>query len=334
MLGQTDTTERRFHGSGPQFLQSYGAGHDLKKAGLYREHNWRRFRDIDPEAAAQTDILLSRWQDDRTSFRREQAEAPTDRYVVSIALRPTRLRLIRGPLTLFEGTMPTGMLHVTGPAQPLQAEFQTPCDFIHLHVAADYLHSRQVAALADPSQPRPDLRDFMIRDSLAAQLAQTLTESRGIGAHYYKKDGRYEESVGQTIVMRLLALRPSPPGVGALAKWRLRRIQEHVNANIGDPITLADLAAAAGLSRMHFAAQFRAAMGCRPHEYLLQQRIECAKATLSSVSLPLAEVALSVGFQTQSHFSTVFKRLTGETPARWQRANRRTGSPCGPGRPL
>ncbi len=322
MLGQTYPTEGRFHDPGPRFRQSYGAWHD--KAGVHREHNWRCLRGIDRGTAAQTDILVSRWQDDRTSIRREQAKAPSDRYVVSIALKQTRLRLSRSPLTLFEGTMPKGMLHVTGPAQPLQAEFHTPCDFIHLHVAVDYLRNRQAAALADPSQPRPDLSDFMIRDSLAAQLAQTLTERSNTGGLHY------EESVDQTIVTRLLALRPSLPRVGALVKWRLRRIQKHVDASMGDPVTLADLAAAAGLSRMHFAAQFRAATGCRPHEYLLQQRIECAKATLSRSGMPLAEVALSVGFQTQSHFSTVFKRLTGETPARWQRANRHTGLPCGP----
>lgn len=160
MLGQTYTTERQFHGPVPQFLQPHGAGHDLNQAGPHRESVWRRPRDIDRNTAMQTDILVSRWQDDRTSFRRrEQAQSPADRYVVSIALRPTRLRLMRGPLTLFEGTMPMGTLHVTGPAQPLQAEFHAPCDFIHLHVAADYLHSRQAAALADPSQPRPDLSD-------------------------------------------------------------------------------------------------------------------------------------------------------------------------------
>jgi AraC-like DNA-binding protein len=34
--------------------------------------------------------------------------------------------------------------------------------------------------------------------------------------------------------------------------------------------------------------------------------------------MPLAEIALTVGFQAQAHFSTVFKRLTGETPARWR----------------
>lgn len=131
------------------------------------------------------------------------------------------------------------------------------------------------------------------------------------------------ESVGQTIVMRLLTLRQfsSSSRTAALPKWRLRRVQDHIEANIDEPITLADLAAAAGLSRLHFAAQFRVATGCRPHEYLLQQRIERAKAMLlSGADTRLAEIALNVGFQTQSHFSTVFKRLTGETPGRWRRA--------------
>jgi len=76
----------------------------------------------------------------------------------------------------------------------------------------------------------------------------------------------------------------------------------------------------AGLSKMHFAAQFRAATGYRPHEYLLHQRVERAKAMLSSLEMPLVEVALSVGFRAQAHFSTVFKRLTGETPGRWRRS--------------
>ena len=70
---------------------------------------------------------------------------------------------------------------------------------------------------------------------------------------------------------------------------------------------------------MHFAAQFRAATGCSPHEYILGRRIEIAKATLLDTDTSLAEVALSVGFRAQSHFSTVFKRLTGASPASWRR---------------
>ncbi len=72
MLGQTYTTERQFHGPVPQFLQPHGAGHDLNQAGPHRESVWRRPRDIDRNTAMQTDILVSRWQDDRTSFRRRE----------------------------------------------------------------------------------------------------------------------------------------------------------------------------------------------------------------------------------------------------------------------
>jgi AraC-like DNA-binding protein len=68
---------------------------------------------------------------------------------------------------------------------------------------------------------------------------------------------------------------------------------------------------------MHFAAQFRAATGLRPHEYLLRRRIERAQELLRREPISLSDVALSVGFQTQAHFTTVFKRFVGRTPHRW-----------------
>ena len=110
--------------------------------------------------------------------------------------------------------------------------------------------------------------------------------------------------------------------VNALPKWRLKRVQEYVKANFERCISLSDLAQVAGLSRMHFAAQFRTATGYRPREYLLHQCIEHAKSLLSHGEAPLAEIALAVGFCTQAHFSTVFKRITGETPARWRGASK------------
>jgi AraC family transcriptional regulator len=92
-------------------------------------------------------------------------------------------------------------------------------------------------------------------------------------------------------------------------------------AQIDQRITLASMVAAAGLSRMQFPVHFRAGTGMRPHDYVLQQRIERAKVVIATERMRLAEVALSVGFQTQSHFSTVFKRLTGETSGQWRRAD-------------
>lgn len=107
----------------------------------------------------------------------------------------------------------------------------------------------------------------------------------------------------------------------ALQKWRLKRVVEYVDHHLSGKITLLDLAAVAGLSRMHFASQFRAATGFRPHEYLLRRRIQRAEELLRQSTMTLVEVALTVGFQTQAHFTTVFKRFVGDTPYQWRNAH-------------
>jgi AraC family transcriptional regulator len=104
----------------------------------------------------------------------------------------------------------------------------------------------------------------------------------------------------------------------SLQKWRLNRVLQYVDDNLAAKLTLQDLALVAGLSRMHFAAQFRAAVGMRPHEYLLKRRVERAEELLKKAEVPVVEVALTVGFQTQAHFTTVFKRFAGDTPYQWR----------------
>jgi AraC family transcriptional regulator len=120
--------------------------------------------------------------------------------------------------------------------------------------------------------------------------------------------------------------------VRSLQKWRLKRVVEYVDEHLGAKITLQDLAEVAGLSRMHFAAQFRAAMGLRPHEYLLKRRIERAEELLKRANVPLVDIALSVGFQTQAHFTTVFKRFAGDTPYQWRSAFLAQSTPLPPAR--
>jgi transcriptional regulator GlxA family with amidase domain len=125
-------------------------------------------------------------------------------------------------------------------------------------------------------------------------------------------------------VLLRLARAGEPERAGtALQPWRLKRVLRHIDDNLAQPITLQDMAAAAGLSRMHFAARFRAATGLRPHDYLLRQRIERAQALLRDERETVVDVALSVGFQTQAHFTTVFKRICGDTPHRWRCRERR-----------
>jgi AraC family transcriptional regulator len=81
----------------------------------------------------------------------------------------------------------------------------------------------------------------------------------------------------------------------------------------------------AGLSRMYFAVQFRAATGYQPHEYIVQTRIARAKAMLIETDIALSEIAIGVGFSSQAHFSTMFKRVVEETPGRWRSMMRNPG---------
>ena len=122
---------------------------------------------------------------------------------------------------------------------------------------------------------------------------------------------------------------PGPSGrqIRALQKWRLKRVVEYVDNHLADRISLLDLAVAAGLSRMHFASQFRVATGLRPHEFLLRRRIRRAEELLQNSTMAIVEIALSVGFQTQAHFTTVFKRFVGCTPRQWRTANQLPSDP-------
>jgi AraC-like DNA-binding protein len=97
---------------------------------------------------------------------------------------------------------------------------------------------------------------------------------------------------------------------------------EFIDANIEERISLGALAQVAGVSRMYFAAQFRAATGLRPHDYVVRRRIKLAKEMLAGSDRSIVDTALSVGFQTQAHFTTVFKRIEGFTPHRWRELNR------------
>jgi AraC-like DNA-binding protein len=94
----------------------------------------------------------------------------------------------------------------------------------------------------------------------------------------------------------------------------LLKAKDLVDARYFDPLTVDDLARAAGLSRAHFSRQFRAAFGEAPHAYLLTRRLERAAALLRSTDRTVADVCFSVGLQSVGSFTTSFTRTYGVSP--------------------
>ncbi len=123
----------------------------------------------------------------------------------------------------------------------------------------------------------------------------------------------------------LLALhggRPQKPVQGGLAGWQLRRITAFMHEHAHQDVALDELAALAGLSAKHFARAFRQSTGVPPHRWLIEKRIERAKALLAAGELGLAEIAQACGFADQSHFTAAFRRGTGVTPGAFRQAAR------------
>ena len=100
----------------------------------------------------------------------------------------------------------------------------------------------------------------------------------------------------------------------------LLRAKDLADARYADPLSVDDMARAAGLSRAHFSREFRRAFGVSPHGYLLTRRLERAAALLRSTDRSVADVCLSVGLQSIGSFTSAFTRTYGVSPTAYRAA--------------
>ena len=107
----------------------------------------------------------------------------------------------------------------------------------------------------------------------------------------------------------------------------LRRVTEHIQAHLDQDLTLAHLGAVVYMSPYYFARRFQHSTGLPPHRFVVQQRIARARALLATHEQSVAQISRLVGFRTPSHFTTVFRRVTGLTPGAYRTAALRADRP-------
>ncbi len=103
----------------------------------------------------------------------------------------------------------------------------------------------------------------------------------------------------------------------------LAPVISHIATNLDAPLTIAELADKAGLSESRFKSRFKEEYGVPPAEYVLRVRIEEAKRRLRSGHGSITRIAFDLGFSSSQYFATVFKRLTGQSPAGWRARERK-----------
>ena len=129
----------------------------------------------------------------------------------------------------------------------------------------------------------------------------------------------YAESLTQVLVIHLLRhystlTQTITPQNRSLTRVQIQQAIDYIHTNLNRDLSLAELSSVVNVSPTYFASLFKQAMRVSPHQYVIQERVERAKLMLSKTDLAITDIALQLGFSSQSHLTQQFKRLTGVTP--------------------
>jgi AraC family transcriptional regulator len=145
-----------------------------------------------------------------------------------------------------------------------------------------------------------------------------LTTLRTEIAHDVLPDSAYLEHLIAISWLRLAALDGRRPQRGRvtrrLGREALRQVRDHVEANLDGQIRLLDLARLLDMPTDAFIRRFRSTTGLSPYAYVIERRVRCAEELLRSTALEIGVIATRLGFSSQSHLTSTFRKVTGTTP--------------------
>jgi AraC family transcriptional regulator len=214
-----------------------------------------------------------------------------------------------------EGLLVSGSIVLIAAGQPRLARWDATAEYLRISLHPELLKRAAQALLVDPD--RMELTNaFAVADPKIEYICKALLAELEQGA----PGGRlFAETLAAALALHLLrtyavfpAALPSLPD--KLSRSELRRALEYIHDNLGDDLSLREIAGAACVSTNYFAGLFKKEIGVSPHQYVIQQRVERAKALLREGKISVAEIAVQVGFYDATHLTRHFKRLTGTTP--------------------
>lgn len=188
-----------------------------------------------------------------------------------------------------------------------------------LAIPPEHLQSIALSdGLSPPSelQACPTFQDAIIQSALArlavSQAAYGITHSLET------------EVAARSLIIRLVeVLHGAPPDWHAdssvFDSRTMGTITNYVDAHLQRLVSLDELALLPGMSASHFAKKFRQSAGLSVQRFVNRRRLQASMALLGTDSTPLSQIALDLGFSSQSHFTRLFSSLTGFTPASYRR---------------
>ncbi|WP_375311415.1 AraC family transcriptional regulator [Bradyrhizobium sp. A5] len=220
------------------------------------------------------------------------------------------------------GTFRPGVVIIIPEGASSRWDIPKPVDVVQL-----YLPHRTLVRVADEADT-PGPIDLLERtahpDPITSRL---LLSAADVLEGNETLDSLFRQQLTDLLATRLLAAHAGAPTmvqpvVGGLAPKVLMRAIERLRSERDADVSLAALAADAGLSRFHFCRAFKESTGLSPHAWLRQRRLEQAMQMLRETDASVVTVAAALGYASQTAFAAAFKRLTGDTPTGWRRRAR------------
>jgi AraC-like DNA-binding protein len=301
-------------------------GPEPRRDGLVQEErSWQSAPDTLKNGNGSVRVALARWTGEEPTEVSSAEE--TDTHFITYSLREVNVDFIVGKTSVAEGVVLPQRVLLQGPTSDARrCVYRTPFDFFRIYFSQALL-SECLGALRG-SDPAGDIALFdahFVVDPIMESLTRLLARVDNQPEAY---EASFVEGVGLALAARLIGRfagdvrQAARHAASPLAKVKLGRVVDYIEASLHMPIYLAELSDIAGLSRMHFAVQFRAATGYSPYAFIRRRRVDRAQRLLLEGDLALADVAALVGFRTPAHFSSAFKQQVGASPARWRRQMR------------
>ncbi len=179
-------------------------------------------------------------------------------------------------------------------------------------------------AFLDSVQDAPQLNDSVtpikdvLRHHIYTHLLMSFVDTNG------KFGGRLQaESLVNLLLLEICmfkGMRSKSDVANSLSKPVMARVNAFIDENICSDLSLAALADVAGISKFHFSRMFMATTDLSPHKYIMQRRIVRVQDSLANTNECLSKIALDKGFSSQSHMTSVFKRILGVTPSNYKKS--------------
>jgi len=248
-------------------------------------------------------------------------EPMTDHVIMTYPTGVQRLERRNGKSVAI-GTARSGVVTIIPAGTSARWDIPGPVNVVQLYLPHRTLE--RVAGEASMTAPGELLERTGHPDPVTSRL---LTSAWDVIEGSAALDALFRHQLTDLLATRLLAAHTGAPitfqpTLGGLAPGVLRRAIERLRSDSDADVSLAALAADAGLSRFHFCRAFKESTGLSPHAWLRQHRLEQAMNMLRDSDEAVVSIAAALGYSTQTAFAAAFRKLTGETPSDWRKRMR------------